>query len=36
MSSVKANQPPDRFALLFLLAVVALAGLEIWALVSLF
>lgn len=36
MSSVKLDQRPDRFAFLFLLAVVALAGLEIWALVSLF
>jgi hypothetical protein len=36
MSSVNLNQRPDRVAILFLLAVLALAGLEVWAIVSLF
>jgi len=36
MSPVTVNQRRDRIALLFLLAVLAVAGLEVWALLSRF
>ncbi len=34
MSSVKSNPGPDRLAILFLIATLVLAGLELWQITS--